>query len=50
MGIEEFKALYPRGSNGICLDECGVPIGGWIATVFSVGVILVFGNIVEWAY
>jgi hypothetical protein len=26
MGIEAFKALYPRGSGKICLDESGVPI------------------------
>ena len=50
MGIEEFEALYPRGSDGICLDERGVPIGGWLATVFPVGIIVVFGTIVEWAY
>jgi hypothetical protein len=49
MGIEAFKALYPRGSDGICLDERGVPIGGWLATVFPVGIIVVFGTIVEWA-
>jgi hypothetical protein len=49
MGIEEFKALYPRGSDGICLEKCGVPIGGWLATMFPVGIIVVFGIILEWA-
>jgi hypothetical protein len=49
MGIEEFKELYPRGNDGICLDELGVPIGGWLVTVFPVGIIVVFGTIVEWA-
>jgi hypothetical protein len=49
MGIEAFKALYPRGSDGIFLDESGVSIGGWLATVFPVGIIIVFGTIMEWA-
>jgi hypothetical protein len=50
MGIEAFKALYPRGSDGICPDERGVPIGGWLAIMFPVGIIVVFGTIMEWAY
>jgi hypothetical protein len=50
MGIKAFKALYPRGSDGIYLDESGVPIGCWLSTVFSVGIIIVFGTIVEWAF
>ena len=49
MGIEAFKALYPRGSDVICLDERSVPIGGWLAIMFQVGIIIVFGTIVEWA-
>ena len=49
MGIEAFKALYPRGSDGIFLDEPGVPIGGSLDTLFPVGMIIVFGTIVEWA-
>jgi hypothetical protein len=49
MGIEAFKALCRRGSDGVYLDKHGVPIGGWLATIFPVGIIVVFGTIVEWA-
>jgi len=48
IGIEAFKALYPRGSDGMGLDESGVPIGAWLATIFPVGIIVVCGTIVEW--
>jgi hypothetical protein len=37
MGIEGFKELYPRGSDGIFLDESVVPIGAWLAIVFPMG-------------
>ena len=49
IGIEAFKELYPRGSDGMDLDESGVLIGDFLSTVFLVGIILVCGNIVEWA-
>jgi hypothetical protein len=31
------------------LDESGVPMGAWLATIFPVGIIVVCGTIVEWA-
>jgi hypothetical protein len=49
MGIEVFKALYPGGSDGIGLDESGVPMGAWLTTVFPVGIVVACGTIVEWA-
>jgi hypothetical protein len=49
IGIEAFKELYPRGSDGMDLDKSGVLIGDLLSIVFLVGIILVCGNIVEWA-
>jgi hypothetical protein len=49
MGIEVFKALYPGRSDEIGLDESGVPMGAWVTTVFSVGIVVARGTIVEWA-
>jgi hypothetical protein len=49
IGIEAFKSLYPRGSDRMGLDGSGVPIGDFLATIFPVGIILVCGNIIEWA-
>jgi hypothetical protein len=47
--IELFKALYRGGSDEMGLDESGVPMGAWLATVFPVGIVVVCGTIVEWA-
>jgi hypothetical protein len=49
MGIELFKTLYPGGSDGIGLDENGVPMGAWVTIVFLVGIVIARGTIVEWA-
>jgi hypothetical protein len=49
MGIEAFKALYPRGRDGMGLDKSGVPMGAWVTTVFPVGIVVACGTIVEWA-
>jgi hypothetical protein len=33
IGIESFKVLYPRGRDYMVLDESGVPMGAWLATI-----------------
>ena len=35
-GIEAFNSWYLGGSVGVTLDERGVPMGAWIATVIPV--------------
>jgi hypothetical protein len=37
--IEEFSALYPRGSIEEVLDESGVLMGAWITTKLPVGIV-----------
>jgi hypothetical protein len=37
--MEEFSALYPRGSDEEGLDDSGVPMGAWITTTLPVGIV-----------
>jgi hypothetical protein len=48
MTVEGFKAWYLGGSDGIGLDESGVPMGAWLTTTFQEGIVVVCGTIVAW--